>query len=1029
METDPYKKIAINPALNKHGKLLFFIPVTQVVPLGIIAFVSFLLCGIIGADVGMLIVLLILFGGSWLFVSGEDPHEVTDTLISFPADDWINSNTPYIDLDPGNRSFETTKKVPDYKLTAKENNIQMIFPNGNKENHAPFINFQHLVAPFLIQKDGRNIGGFFLEKNNTYQIIFCFALTPWHNHFYEEEALVMLQHSTKAIGSLISTESLTFHVEKYAYDLDLLKKGSEIAKNCKSDRIATFYESELGKTRELSDSHIRQKYTYIITASYTFTRDGLSANTGLIDRLATMASGFLYGAVESKTVLKEDFFVENYNRAYVNGFQEWEGMLKSRWRLDVQPMNHHECWGWLWRKFNGNSAPVPIPSYHYLFDNSFREVKHSDLHPIVVLLRGKGVNEATPRLYSHSDEIAFPARGQKCAVLYASQTDGDLKLNALEQLEYIYKKLQSSDLYDIDITVELNHFDRGALKNQLKTFVNQTNSAYAMSAENGKVADFEKENDLVEGMEAQQALARGLSGLYLAFTITVWRKSSRKLEEACFKISKELEDFHLKREKNLCWRLWLETLPILSTRLLQQTSAPIQDRRLKVDSDSFVRFLPLVAPNKIDNSGLELIEKNGQPIAIELFAKNPLRALLIGESGSGKSVLAWNFILSALVRNIPTVIIDAAVNDDPSFKNIATLVGGSHIDTSKTKINLLEPPDLSAYSGEIFKIRLDRWIESVRSTLTTYIMHGINEPRLEQRVDGLILKTTSNFLQDSEIRRRINLAMEGGWQSIYWQNIPTLKDWLKFCTKERLNLKNFSDIDRSAIDQIRTQVTTLLESPLGSNVGSPSSFNPNAQLICFTLNAGLTNERDQMLIAQTIQAACLRLALTHRESLIVGDEIADLLKKKGFSQLWGAFHAMSRKAGVGMITISQNMGEIQDSAAARDILENISFSLIGRITTKGVKSLVDGSLYPERLAIQNASTTFKLDEVLGCTSWLLEKDRRFWQLRFFPSDLNLISMTNSQTEIAFRKEIMSRHGDFQSAMLEYKQEYARLKTK
>jgi type IV secretory pathway VirB4 component len=93
-----------------------------------------------------------------------------------------------------------------------------------------------------------------------------------------------------------------------------------------------------------------------------------------------------------------------------------------------------------------------------------------------------------------------------------------------------------------------------------------------------------------------------------------------------------------------------------------------------------------------------------------------------------------------------------------------------------------------------------------------------------------------------------------------------------------------------------------------------------------------------VLVAQTIQSTCIRLALQYPKSLIVGDEIADLLKKGGFAKTWGAMHAMARKSGISLLTISQNIEEIQKCSAAADILKNISFKLIGRITTDGATS-------------------------------------------------------------------------------------------
>jgi len=161
------------------------------------------------------------------------------------------------------------------------------------------------------------------------------------------------------------------------------------------------------------------------------------------------------------------------------------------------------------------------------------------------------------------------------------------------------------------------------------------------------------------------------------------------------------------------------------------------------------------------------------------------------------------------------------------------------------------------------------------------------------------------------------------------------------------------------------------------------------------------------LIAQTIQSTCIRLALQYPKSLIVGDEIADLLKKGGFARTWGAMHAMARKSGISLLTISQNIGEIQKCSAADDILENISFKLIGRITTSGANSLVNTLKYPD-LIYENTTKSYVTNKELGCSYWLLEKQNQFWQTQFFPSLLNLAIVANGAEEVKARTEIMNR---------------------
>ncbi|MEO1377150.1 MAG: hypothetical protein AAFW70_23250 [Cyanobacteria bacterium J06635_10] len=64
------------------------------------------------------------------------------------------------------------------------------------------------------------------------------------------------------------------------------------------------------------------------------------------------------------------------------------------------------------------------------------------------------------------------------------------------------------------------------------------------------------------------------------------------------------------------------------------------------------------------------------------------------------------------------------------------------------------------------------------------------------------------------------------WKSSEWQDIPTLKDFSRFCSIARLNIQKPEAIDHQAINPITSQIATLLVSPLGIAIGKPSSFSP-----------------------------------------------------------------------------------------------------------------------------------------------------------------------------------------------------------
>ncbi|MDJ0618401.1 MAG: hypothetical protein QNJ63_16930 [Calothrix sp. MO_192.B10] len=93
-------------------------------------------------------------------------------------------------------------------------------------------------------------------------------------------------------------------------------------------------------------------------------------------------------------------------------------------------------------------------------------------------------------------------------------------------------------------------------------------------------------------------------------------------------------------------------------------------------------------------------------------------------------------------------------------------------------------------------------------------------------MDAILLRSLDIFLSDPDIIERYNLAFDNGWKSPEWQDMPTLRDFTRFCSIARLNISRPEAIDHQAINQITSQIAALLVSPLGNAIALPSSFSP-----------------------------------------------------------------------------------------------------------------------------------------------------------------------------------------------------------
>ncbi|BAZ09613.1 hypothetical protein NIES4071_14220 [Calothrix sp. NIES-4071] len=91
------------------------------------------------------------------------------------------------------------------------------------------------------------------------------------------------------------------------------------------------------------------------------------------------------------------------------------------------------------------------------------------------------------------------------------------------------------------------------------------------------------------------------------------------------------------------------------------------------------------------------------------------------------------------------------------------------------------------------------------------------------------------------------------------------------------------------------------------------------------------------------------------------------------------------------------------------IMQNISYRITGCITSNAVASFQKHLTYPSEIIAQNASESFfpHRKDLYSC--WLIEKGGRFWQCRFYPSEMTLAAVATNQEERRARRALMARY--------------------
>jgi hypothetical protein len=996
------------------------IPANQVIPWVLLIIIAYILTNVLtNFGLGAFAAIAIWLVVSYWILTGSKPYQYLDKWRSPPGKDWCNANKIYISLLPALRPRWLYQKYADSVVRIRLKPRIVPRQKGGKDRFMPFQNEVNLCCLAQIKKEGREATGYLLELGqDQYQLVFVFELEGIHDVLTQDEVNGMAVNLEEGFKYVSPGERMTFFAGCYSNDLERQQNLEDLANQCDLLPVSVVIRNEQKRVRELAQKGSRQVFQQYVFCTWTSDASGSSAtkdwwSTVLrsVDKLNRAVLGNITG---NTRFYQEQFYQKLLLKAFQEGFLPWEQLMTTKMGLNVRPCRIEEIWQFLWNRFNQGQAPaVPqVITLEEIEDGTYKiyETKMTEKHPVTVLIEGYAGESTCPQHYEKRDSVTLQGLGEnrKCGVLTMEEAPLGW-LNTREQLRWIWKAMSNGFIQDTELFVELSPANNFLIQDNLSRQAKQSKAARERSVVKGQGRDVGAELKQDESFEAQARLYQGVKALHCAPVFLVYRQNEEQLDVACNMLANSFDTARVIRERNIAWDIWLQTLPITTKRLLASADLFGSERRLTPDSSTVAGFLPLTMPKRLDKKGVELMtDRGGRPVHIDLFGEGAKRLMITGTSGSGKSVVAWRFVMDALANGIPVVGMDISSGGDSTFKTAVSLLGdqGAYFDISRGSSNLMEPPDLRKFDKAERQRRMESWKEFILKALRAIAIGKIDEPHLGQRVEALLQMALDKFLKDPDIVDRYNQAFEKGWLSEEWQQIPTLKDFVRYCTRERLDLKSYEDLDRQSLNQITSQIQALLVSRIGKAIAQPSSFSPEPAVKFFALS-GLTSEQDSYLMAINAHSACIRNALSHPRSLFIGDELSVLLKKDGFAQVIGETCATGRKDGIAVVLIGQDPDSFYNCSAGAQIMQNMNYRLTGRITSSAALSFQKLMDYPAEIISQNATEAFlpKASELYSC--WLVEKEGRFWRVRYYPGDMILASIANNQDEQAARRRIMA----------------------
>jgi hypothetical protein len=880
-----------------------------------------------------------------------------------------------------------------------------IVENGERKVRlTPLEDSFSLVTMLQINLQGRSIGAYLLRQGvDNFLIQFGFECTGIHSTLRNEQIDPVFDAIESGLKDLPSGERLTIHLSSFTNDTSRQQQLQNLSDIAPNKELQYLLMGERYRTQQLTNQGVRKPKklrlycTYTVETNSTGTSDALEKALSKLERSWKSFTGEIN---ELQFIAIERLL----HASFTDGFQLWEQLLSNKMGLDIRPINADELWEQLWQRFN-NTPPRPIPQLLILDENGLREEIYSDVAPTSFLMESESSIPIADRRWVHLKEKYI------AALTFVDKPGG--WADKERQIHYLWEVLSRERVYDTEIYCQLMRASETLVKTNMQRLTKQANTSAAL-AQNKNSVDVKSLLNIKKSVAAQEELYEGAVPIHVATVFLVYRKTREQLDEACrYLQSCFLRPAWVVRETEYPWRIWLQTLPIVWERLM---TAPF-NRRLLYLSGEVPGLMPLVRTKAGDSEGFELIaEEGGTPVFLDLY-KQHKNLGLFATTRAGKSVLASGILTQALAYGMPVVAMDYPKPDGTStFTDYTQFMGkdGAYFDIGKESSNLFELPNLRDLPPKLQQERFEDYKDFLANAILAMVSgnrRGSQESNvLTDNVRSLIALALKAFFGDELIRDRYAAAYTNGFGSDEWSVMPTLHDFLGFCSHERLRLDSLTGDTKAALETIRLRLRFWLSSRVGQALAQPSTFRSDARLLIFALR-NLSNDEDAAILSLSAYSAALRRALASPASIFFIDESPILFEFDAIAALVGRLCANGAKAGIRVILSAQDPDTIAKSPSGSKIFQNLTTRLIGRIQPTAVDSFAKILKYPQEIISRNATESFFPKKEGFYSQWLLDDNGIFTFCRYYPAFNLLAVVANNPSEQEQRTQALSKYPD------------------
>ena len=876
--------------------------------------------------------------------------------------------------------------------------------DGKRKALKPFEDLLDLATLVRFNFRRRQVGAYLLNKGrDRYCFVFGFDCEGIHSYLRADQIDAVFDGLESGFKELPQNERLVVHLGAFSSDRDRQQQLSQLVTQAPFEEAQFLVVGEQARVQELTQRGLREPKYLRLYVTYTVepsTQDTVDTAEKLLAKLESAWNWYTDQEVDQSNTQIQQVVT----RAFTDGFSVWEQLLSTKMGLNVRPLTEDELWNSLWQRFN-SSSPLPVPQLLTMTADGLAEQIESDVHSTTKLLESQ---------IPVFDRQWVQVKDSYVGILTFMDKPGGWS-DKMAQLRYLWDILARDVVVNTEIVCELTAANPTLVKTAVQRLIKQSNVS-SLVAQEKKSIDVGAQVKTRRSVEAQEKLYEGAMPIHTAVTILVYRPNRERLDEACRYIENCFRrPAWVVREREYAWKIWLQTLPIVWEGLLTK---PFNRRQVYLSSE-VPGLTPLMRTQTRDQQGFELIcEDGGTPVFLDLFEQHR-NVGIFATTRAGKSVLVSGILTQALAHGLPVVALDYPKPDGTStFTDYTEFMAkhGAYFDISKQANNLFEIPDLRHLSLDEQRERFYDYKDFLASALMTLSSVDSQDPMLGQTMRAVINLALTTFFDDPLIQMRYQEAVISGFGSSPWQQMPTLRDFLRFCTKEHLPLGKIQGVNiDQTLQQLQLRLKFWLDSRVGRAISQPSSFPTTAPLLVFALR-NLADNEDAAILSLSAYAAALRRALESPASVFFIDESPILFRFPEIAQLVGGLCANGAKSGIRVILTGQDPNTIANSVAGSQVFQNLTTRMIGRIQPTAIQSFEEILAYPREMIGPNATERFVPKKQDVFSRWLLDDSGIFTLCRYYPAYVQLAAVANNPEEQAARTIFLEHYSNKYEAL-------------